>query len=310
MRCLRDGLQWTIVRPTTYHPYVTSVMTLDEVRQGKKVSLFGSAGEAGDLAVYNPIAREDLGRFIVSCVLNQGTYGRVLAVGGPWSTDNVSTLKDTTNWMIQLATPPGTTPSSITPLGMNLSAIIYRFMEAFGAFSKQLKKVATIVFFYTKYWSSVSHFSPGTGVYGVHGYTQELVAAMKKDPEAFAKFVVNAKKSTTTSLVYPTPRNSWWDITQKSLSPDQIPMGAGKPQIVSNNADELDAKRISDGADADAMCLMQLRTMAPIGPICIGEFPKYDKDESLSDAPEWDEADEMDSDWDKLETSKNHSRNQ
>jgi hypothetical protein len=278
MRCLPDGLQWTIVRPTTYHPYVVSAIVLDEVRQGKDAQLFGSGDSAGDLAVYNPIAREDLGRFIVSCVLNQGTYGRVLAVGGPWSADNVSTLKDTTNWMIQLATPPGAKPSSIKGLGMNLSDILYKLFEAIGNFNKQLKKLATVVFFYTKYWSTVSHFSPGTGVYTCHEYTRELVAAMKKDPEAFAKFVANAKSSTTASVVYPTPRNSWWDISQKSLSPDQMPMGAGKPQIASNNPDAPAAK-----LDANAKCLMHLRAMAPIGGICIGELGESNDDEMDSD---------------------------
>merc|ERR1712003_79596 len=97
-------------------------------------------------------------------------------------------------------------PSKIKPLGMNLSDIVYAFMEVLGVFSKQLKKVATIVFYYTKYWSSVSHFSPGTGVYSVQEYTKELCAAMKKDPEGFAKFVENAKTSATTAIVFPTPR--------------------------------------------------------------------------------------------------------
>lgn len=228
------------------------------------MNLFGSGDDAGDLAVYNPIAREDLGRFIVSCVLNQNTYGRTLPVGGPWTDDNVSTSKDTTDWMIEMATPSGQKPSSIAGLGMNLSEIIYMGMEALGIFSKQLKKVATIVFFYTKYWSTVSHFSPATGIYRAKDYTRELVTAMQKDPEAFAAFVENAKKnSNTTSIVYPTPRNSWWKLSQPSLSPDEIPMGAGKP----------------------AISLSHLRTIAPIGAIRIGELDS-DEEELLSNAPE------------------------
>jgi len=213
-----------------------------------------------------------------------------MPVGGPWSADNVSTLKDCTNWLINLATPAGTTPSSITALGMNLSDIIYKFMEALGIFSKQLKKVATIVFYYTKYWSSVSHFSPGTGVYPAHEYAQELVAAMKKDPKAFADFVAKAKQSTTGSVVYPTPRNSWWDLSQKSLLPDQMPMGAGKSHanvsqdVISVKRDELNPERIPDA-------LMRLRTMAPLGPICIGGLPKCDDDGAFS------EFEEDDMDW-------------
>jgi len=285
MRCLPDGLQWTIVRPTTYHPYVVSAIQLNDVRQGKNVNLFGSAGNAGDLALYNPIAREDLGRFIVSCVLNQGTYGRVLAVGGPWTSDNVSTLKDTTNWMIEYVTPAGTTPSSVKPLGMDLSVIIYGFMEALGVFSKQLKKVATIVFFYTKYWSTVCHFSPATGIYPVQAYTKELCEAVTKDPEGFSKFIVKAKSSTTASVIFPTPRNSWWDIAQSSLPEDQIPMGAGKP------------KQSLQAGKQHAAGLELLRSMAP--GVCIGELPD-DDDESWVDFPESDTMsdgiDEVDSD--------------
>jgi hypothetical protein len=298
MRCMPDGLQWTVVRPTTYHPYVVSAIVLDEVRQGKSVSLFGSANDVGDLALYNPIAREDLGRFIVSCVLNQNTYGRVLAVGGPWSADNVATLKDCTNMMIKDV--GGDKPSTIKPLGMNLSDIIYKFMEAFGHFSPTLKKVATIVFFYTKYWSTVSHFSPGTGVYDTRAYTAELVAEMKKDPEAFGKFVANAKKSTTASVVYPLPRNSWWDITQKSLSPDQIPMGAGKPPSTDDDEPRIVSEKVAtesvpDEADATAECLMQLRAMAPV-PICLGALPINPKDEPLYADP-----DEIESEWVKVQ---------
>merc|ERR1712194_261855 len=146
------------------------------------------------------------------------------------------------------------------------------------------------VFYYTKYWSSVSHFSPGTGVYPAHEYAQELVAAMKKDPKAFADFVAKAKQSTTGSIVYPTPRNSWWDPSQQSLLPDQMPMGAGKAhetisqEFTSFNRDELDPKRIPEA-------LMRLRTMAPMGPICIGGLPTCDDDDAFS------EFEEDDMDW-------------
>jgi nucleoside-diphosphate-sugar epimerase len=271
MRCLPDGMQYTIIRPTTYHPYVVSAIVLDEVRKGQAVPLFGSADNAGNLALYNPIAREDLGRFIVSCINNQNTYGRVMAVGGPWSADNLSTLGDTTKWMIDMGTPAGKKPSTIKPLGMKLSEIIYEFMKAIGHFSPTLKRVATIVFFYTKYWSTVSHFSPGTGVYDCKSYTKELVDAAAKDPAAFEEFIKKAKSSTTGSVVYPTPLNSWWDITQKSLNPDQIPMGAGKPSVLAE---------VQKAEDLDAESLTKLHTMAPI---CIGKVPDSLADESDSE---------------------------
>merc|ERR1712087_459559 len=56
---------------------------------------------------------------------------------------------------------------------------------------------------------------------------------MKKDPDAFSKFIQNARKSggVTGSIVYPTQLSTWWDITQPSLTPDQMPMGAGKPGV-------------------------------------------------------------------------------
>lgn len=276
MRCLPDGLQYTIIRPTTYHPYVVSAIVLDQVRQGQSVPLFGSADDAGGLAVYNPIAREDLGRFIVSCVNNQCTYGRVLAVGGPWSADNISTLGDTAKWMIEMATPEGKKPSSIQPLGMKLSDIIYKAMEAIGNFSQKFKNLATIVFFYTKYWSTVSHFSPGTGIYDAHSYTKVLVDEMKKDPDAFHKFVQNARQSTTSSVVYPTPRNSWWDITQKSLLPEQIPMGAGARPVVSELTSD----------EVDTLALMELRSLAPFGPVCLGDLTNLGNDESFSEVDE------------------------
>merc|ERR1712232_1244790 len=40
-RCLPDGLQYTIIRPTSYHLYVVSAMVLDSVRTASEVSLFG-----------------------------------------------------------------------------------------------------------------------------------------------------------------------------------------------------------------------------------------------------------------------------
>lgn len=229
-RSLPDGLQYTIVRPTSYHPYVISAMVLESVRKGDKVPLFGTTDTAGDLAVYNSMSREDLGRFIVSCVLNQSTYGRVMPVGGPWSADNVCTLRDATEWMIDIASPPGK-KSTIQALGMNLSDIIYNFLKALGHLSPMLKQLATIVFYYTKYWSTVSHFSPGTGTMPAKSYTAELVAAVNKDPAAFEKFIQKARSSTTASVVYPTPNGPWWDITKPSLTKDQIPMGAGTPGV-------------------------------------------------------------------------------
>lgn len=268
MRCLPDGMQYTIVRPTTYHPYVVSPIQFADIRHGKNVSLFGTGDSAGELAVYNPIAREDLGRFIVSCVMNSPSYGRVMAVGGPWSEDNISSLGDTAKWMIEFGTPADTKPSKITPLGMDLSKIIYRFMETVGHVSKTLKKVATIVFYYTKYWSSVSHFSPGTGVYPVKDFTKSFCKEVAKDPAAFEDFVKKAK-SDTASVVYPMPRLPWWDIRQPSLLPDQIPMGAGKTQKVD---------------------LTHLRSHISVGRISLGGV--LDDDESFSDVPDSDGEDD------------------
>eukprot|EP00930_Biecheleria_cincta_P020722 TRINITY_DN15517_c0_g1_i1.p1 TRINITY_DN15517_c0_g1~~TRINITY_DN15517_c0_g1_i1.p1 ORF type:complete len:528 (-),score=75.91 TRINITY_DN15517_c0_g1_i1:241-1737(-) len=295
MRCLPDGMQYTVVRPTTYLPYVVSAIVLDQARHGQDISLFGNEDDAGDMAVYNAIAREDLGRFIVSCVNNQNTYGRVLAVGGPWSADNIATLGDITKWLISMACPAGGKPSKIKPLGMNLSDIIYKFLETLGHFSPTLKKVATIVFFYTKYWSTVSHFSPATGVYDTRGYAKDLVAALKKDPDAFSKFIENAKKSTTGSIVYPTPRNSWWDITQPSVSPDHMPMGAGKASDEPTAMTDQASSSIPDAAEAAQYRMMQLRSMAPSMLFRIGKIPDNVKDEPVIHSR--DGADDEDAEW-------------
>merc|ERR1712217_23174 len=252
-------------------------MVLDSVRTGAAVPLFGHAQDAGDLAVYNPISREDLGRFIVSCVLNQNTYGRMMPVGGPWSADNVCTLRDATEWMIDIASPPGK-KSTIQALGMDLSDIVYKAMEAIGHLVPFLKRIATIVFYYTKYWSTVSHFSPGTGVMPAKAYTAELVAAMKKDPDAFARFIKKARESTTGSIVYPTPLGPWWDITQPSLTPDQIPMGRGEP-----------------GMDVTPV---QKAVVAPLEEHRIADIEQYQKTLSAAAAVYADhEKDVMDEEW-------------
>lgn len=172
---------------------------------------------------------------------------------------------------------------------MKASTLIYEALEALGNISKGLKKLATIVFFYTKYWSTVSHFSPGTGVYDTRTYAKVLCDTAKKDPEAFHKWVENQRTATTASSVYPTPRNSWWDITQPSLSPDQIPMGAGKPAVsdelqgVSDKAAKGGAERVSDEAAATAKCLMQLHAMLPTAPIRIGHVTDAMEEESDSE---------------------------
>jgi len=263
-------------------------MVLDQVISGgQPIPLFGSGADAGNLALYNPIAREDLGRFIVSCINNENSYGRILPVGGPWSADNVCTLRDTAEWMLADASPPGKKPSHISGIGMKFSVILYELLEKLGYLSKITKKLATIIFFYTKYWATVSHFVPGTGVYDTKAYTKELCDAALKDPKAFHEWVMKQRSATTASTVYPyLPRNSWWDISKPSLSPEQIPMGAGKP-VVSHDLHavpaKLGAESVLDEAAATAKCLDQLHAMFPTAPLRIGQVTEAMAEESDSE---------------------------
>merc|ERR1712228_965983 len=97
----------------------------------------------------------------------------------------------------------------------------------------KIKKLATIVFFYTRYWYSTSHFSPGTGVLSVRRYTKELVDQMKRDPEKFSRVIQDFRSGgSVSSLFCPMKRSAWWDITKKSLLRQQMPMGARSDDAV------------------------------------------------------------------------------
>jgi len=119
----------------------------------------------------------------------------------------------------------------------------------------------------------VTHFAPATGVENTKDYAKVLVDAVKADPEGFKKFIAQSR-STTGSTVFPTPRNSWWDITKKSLSPEQIPMGAGKPSQSSKEAVL---------SQDDEAALAGLQRLAPTMPLGFGNMTKKDEDDTISD---------------------------
>lgn len=98
-------------------------------------------------------------------------------------------------------------------------------------------------------------------------------------------------------------------MRNQSLSPDQIPMGAGKPELQSTmpsvsdaEPSELETTDSTDKPDINAACFMHLRGMAPIGPIRLGDIPADSFDESYSEVAESDcfsdvVDDEDDSEW-------------
>lgn len=156
-------LNWTIVRPTAYYPYLS--MTFGDVKNGEPYRIF----DHGEYSVVNPIAREDLAEFIVNQVLAPDAYGRVLPVGGPWVPENVVTLKAAGEMMFDVL---GKTPEFNVVTMASWDKKIAR-LTRLGKVSKQLKPVA----FYleaAKYWSVVDHVAPAYGTRTLRGFMEKL----------------------------------------------------------------------------------------------------------------------------------------
>ncbi|MCD4524680.1 NAD(P)H-binding protein [Nocardioides sp. cx-173] len=157
------ALPWTIVRPTAYFPYLSA--TFGDVKNGLPYRIF----DHGEHSVVNPIAREDLAEFIVNQVLNDDALGRVLPVGGPWTEDNMVTLKGAGQMMFDVT---GREPQwDVVTLKAwdKKTARLARL----GRFSTQLKPVA----FYleaAKYWSVVDHVAPSYGERTLRGFMERL----------------------------------------------------------------------------------------------------------------------------------------
>ncbi|WP_122817036.1 NAD(P)H-binding protein [Nocardioides pantholopis] len=157
------ALDWTIIRPTSYFPYLA--MTFGDVKNGEPYRIF----DHGEYSVVNPIAREDLAEFIVNHVLREESYGRVLPVGGPWTDDNVVTLKGAGQMMFDVTGRP----ESWNVVTMASWDKKIARLTRMGRISKQLKPVAYYLEA-AKYWSVVDHVAPAYGTRTLRGFMEKL----------------------------------------------------------------------------------------------------------------------------------------
>ena len=156
-------LDWTIIRPTAYYPYLS--MTFGDVKNGAAYRIF----DHGEYSVVNPIAREDLAEFIVNQVLDPNAIGRVLPVGGPWTADNTVTLKDAGQMMFDVL---GKEPEwEVVPMPA-WDKKIARLTSA----GRLYKKLAPVAYYLeaAKYWSVVDHVAPAYGTRTLRGFMEKL----------------------------------------------------------------------------------------------------------------------------------------
>lgn len=74
---MQSPLAWSIVRPTAFFKSLSG--QLARVRQGKPFLVFGN----GRLTACKPIADEDLGDYLASCLADPARQRRILPIGGP-----------------------------------------------------------------------------------------------------------------------------------------------------------------------------------------------------------------------------------
>ncbi|MEE4120168.1 MAG: NAD(P)H-binding protein [Paracoccaceae bacterium] len=72
-----SGVPFAIVRPTAFFKSLSG--QAERVRAGKPFLLFGD----GALTACKPISDDDLARYLVRCLTDQGLQGRILPIGGP-----------------------------------------------------------------------------------------------------------------------------------------------------------------------------------------------------------------------------------
>ncbi len=143
---------FTIVRPTAYFPYLS--INFGQVKNGEDYRIF----DHGDYALANPIAREDLAEFIVNALVDPDALGRILPVGGPWTPDNVVSIKSAGDLMFEVL---GQEPRFKVETLDHWNKTIMRMKRA-GVVYPKMRNVA----FYleaAKYWSVVTHVAPPYG---------------------------------------------------------------------------------------------------------------------------------------------------
>ncbi|MFO1270422.1 MAG: NAD(P)H-binding protein [Rubrivivax sp.] len=74
---MASGLDWSVVRATAFFKSLSG--QVERVRAGKPFVVFGD----GRLTACKPIADEDLGDFLASCLTDAAKRNRVLPIGGP-----------------------------------------------------------------------------------------------------------------------------------------------------------------------------------------------------------------------------------
>ncbi len=74
---MESGLNYSIVRPTAFYKSLSG--QVERLRRGKPFLLFGD----GALTACKPIADEDLGDFLASCIADTTRHRRILPIGGP-----------------------------------------------------------------------------------------------------------------------------------------------------------------------------------------------------------------------------------
>lgn len=138
---IRSGIDYTIVRPTAYF-WVFDTQTR-MIENGKPGFLIG----AGNQAVHNPIAKEDLAKFMVDCIGSSEHINRMFIIGGPEVEENIITYKDSLTMIFESL---GKEPKLVSIPGWLVLALIgvTRFIGLFsrkiGAFSEFLK----IIYYY------------------------------------------------------------------------------------------------------------------------------------------------------------------
>lgn len=133
---MRSGVNYSIVRPTAYF-WVFDVQTR-MIEKGKPGYLIGS----GEQACHNPIAREDLAKFMVGCIGSEEHRNRVFIIGGPEVPDNIVTYKDA---LLMIFESLGEEPKIVSLPGWLLTAVVRTtwfiglFVRKIGVFSEFLK---------------------------------------------------------------------------------------------------------------------------------------------------------------------------
>ena len=156
-------LPWTVVRPTAYFPYLS--VNFGSVKNGEPYRIF----DHGEYAICNPIAREDLAEFLVNAILDDDAEGRILPVGGPWTDDNVVSIKTAGDLMFEVL---GREPSFTVDTLESWDRTVRRMRRA-GAVYPKMRNVA----FYleaARYWSTVTHIAPPYGTRTLRGFFDQL----------------------------------------------------------------------------------------------------------------------------------------